>query len=108
MRPGSGAIQILLIMAGALTVSFLNLRGANLGFDRGGVLTAFDELQPLAAHARGDWDTDDGQQVDPQVLGGERRRRAPAADGSLVNAFARAGRWVRRPLQTAAGIGRSG
>ena len=27
------------------------------------------------------------------MLGGERRRRAPAADGSLVNAFARAGRW---------------
>ena len=32
---------VLLIIAGALTVSFLNLRGANLGFDREGVLTAF-------------------------------------------------------------------
>ena len=32
---------VLLIVAGALTVSFLNLRGADLGFDREGVLTAF-------------------------------------------------------------------
>ena len=32
---------VLLIVAGALTASFLNLRGANLGFDREGVLTAF-------------------------------------------------------------------
>ena len=32
---------VLLIIAGALTVSFLNLRGADLGFDREGVLTAF-------------------------------------------------------------------
>ncbi len=32
---------VLLVIAGALTVSFLNLRGANLGFDREGVLTAF-------------------------------------------------------------------
>ena len=31
----------LLIIASALTVSFVNLRGANLGFDREGVLTAF-------------------------------------------------------------------
>ena len=31
----------LLIIAGALTASFLNLRGADLGFDREGVLTAF-------------------------------------------------------------------
>ena len=32
---------VLLIIAGALTVSFLNLRDADLGFDREGVLTAF-------------------------------------------------------------------
>ena len=32
---------VLLIVAAALTVSFLNLRRANLGFDREGVLTAF-------------------------------------------------------------------
>jgi len=32
---------VLLLIAGALTVSFLNLRGADLGFDREGVLTAF-------------------------------------------------------------------
>ena len=32
---------VLLIVAGALTASFFNLRGANLGFDREGVLTAF-------------------------------------------------------------------
>jgi putative ABC transport system permease protein len=32
---------VLLIVAGALTVSFLNLRDADLGFDREGVLTAF-------------------------------------------------------------------
>jgi len=32
---------VLLVIAGALTVSFLNLRGADLGFDREDVLTAF-------------------------------------------------------------------
>ena len=32
---------VLLVVAGALTVSFLDLRGADLGFDREGVLTAF-------------------------------------------------------------------
>ena len=32
---------VLLIIAGALTLSFLNLRDADLGFDREGVLTAF-------------------------------------------------------------------
>ena len=31
----------LLVVAGALAVSFANLRGANVGFDRDGVLTAF-------------------------------------------------------------------
>ena len=47
----------------------------------------------------------------PQVLGGERRRRAPAADGSLVNAFARAGRWHgvhSRPPQASGDQGDAG
>ena len=47
----------------------------------------------------------------PQVLGGERRRRAPAADGSLVNAFARAGRWHgvhSRPPQASGSQGDAG
>ena len=38
---------VLLIVAGALTVSFLNLRGANLGFDREGVLTALVNPSPV-------------------------------------------------------------
>ena len=36
----SGTVA-LLIISGALTVSFVDLRGANVGFDREGVLTAF-------------------------------------------------------------------
>ena len=45
------------------------------------------------------------------MLGGERRRRAPAADGSLVNAFARAGRWHgvhSRPPQASGDQGDAG
>ena len=53
--------------------------------------TSSTELQSLADHARG-VGTRRWPASRPQVLGGERRRRAPAADGSLVNAFARAGR----------------
>ena len=45
------------------------------------------------------WDTDDGHQVACSVLGGERRRRAPAADES----HRRAARWYGVHLQPAAG-----